>query len=34
MEEPTEKSKMEKLTEDLKQMALTLGAFKVGIATT
>ena len=34
MEEPTEKSKMEKLTEELKEMALTLGAFKVGIATT
>src|SRR5665647_977754 len=30
----SEKSKMEKLTEELKEMALTLGAFKVGIATT
>ena len=27
-------AKMEKLTEELKEMALTLGAFKVGIATT
>jgi epoxyqueuosine reductase len=34
MEEQAEKSKMEKLTEELKEMALTLGAFKVGIATT
>jgi hypothetical protein len=34
VEEQTEKSKMEKLTEELKEMALTLGAFKVGIATT
>lgn len=34
MEGHTDKSKMEKLTEELKEMALTLGAFKVGIATT
>jgi|GEM_PF-2470235 len=34
MEEQTEKSEVEKLTEELKEMALTLGAFKVGIATT
>lgn len=33
-EKQIEKSKMEKLTEELKEMALTLGAFKVGIATT
>jgi Uncharacterized Fe-S protein len=34
IEEPTEESKMVELTEALKEMALTLGAFKVGIATT
>ena len=34
VEEHTDKSKIEKLTEELKEMALTLGAFKVGIATT
>lgn len=33
-EHTTDKSKIEKLTEELKEMALTLGAFKVGIATT
>lgn len=34
MEEPTEESKIIELTKALKEMALTLGAFKVGIATT
>ena len=34
MEELTDKSKIIELTETLKEMALTLGAFKVGIATT
>jgi len=34
MEESTTESKMVELTETLKKMALTLGAFKVGIATT
>jgi len=34
MEESTTESKMVELTEALKKMALTLGAFKVGIATT
>jgi epoxyqueuosine reductase QueG len=34
MEESTKESKLVELTEALKQMALALGAFKVGIATT
>ena len=34
MEESTKESKIVELTETLKKMALPLGAFKVGIATT
>jgi epoxyqueuosine reductase QueG len=34
VEELTDKSKIIELTETLKEMTLTLGAFKVGIATT